>query len=292
MEGALPFTGFVLAAVMAGVAFLCWRKAMSYHVLLVESSHRFDALRHKLRKFEKDYTKITEQLADIKQQTEKQLKDAQGSITDWEQKYQQISSSYDEVREQNSQRELKVDHLSKQVDVMTAQLKEADAMKRELQDKVSYAQKAESQESKNAKAKLLDEVKEWRGKYRVLESEVKKTHVSYERLKKEAGKVGLDQLQANKRKLSHYKHLYQSMRGLREMADERNNNWELALKKLSTWVLKKHDKKADYSSAPIGSLVGGALEKIGDGLIADEFSRKGATVKSVSNAEQVDSAGQ
>jgi len=287
VEGILPFTGFVLAAVMAGVAFLCWRKAMSYHVLLVESSQRFDALRHKLRKFEKDYANNCSQLLEKKQQLDISIKSNQELSLSWDEKFTNLSTSYDRAREDLSQKELKLDHLTKQVEVMTSQLREADNIRRDLQEKISYAQKSESEASKEVKTKLQAELKELKRKNHQLEGTTKSTQAAFDRIKRQAEKVGIDQLQANKRKLGHYKHLYQSMRGLREMADERNLNWERALRMLSGWVLSKDPKNLDQT-IPLGTVVGDALEHIGEGLITDEFSRSGAT-KSAATADQVES---
>jgi hypothetical protein len=75
-----------------------------------------------------------------------------------------------------------------------------------------------------------------------------------------------DDLVRFKRKAGQYYKLYMSMKGMREMAEDRNRNWELALQKLAGWVVTKtagQERTQTLAKSGIGPLVGEALEKIG-----------------------------
>ena len=72
------------------------------------------------------------------------------------------------------------------------------------------------------------------------------------------------------------------MKSLRDMADERNKNWESALRALSTWILttgplaKPNDPILTES---IGPIVGEALQRIGGRLISDDEAGERAAEK-------------
>ena len=64
--------------------------------------------------------------------------------------------------------------------------------------------------------------------------------------------------------------LFHSMRGLRDMSDERSQNWEIALKKMATWILTSSPVAIPNDpilSLSIGPVVGEALARIGSSLV-------------------------
>jgi hypothetical protein len=76
-----------------------------------------------------------------------------------------------------------------------------------------------------------------------------------------------------RRRSTHNETLFHSMRGLREMSDERSQNWEVALKKMATWILTSSPLALPNDpvlSQSIGPVVGEALSRIGSSLV--EFS--------------------
>ena len=85
--------------------------------------------------------------------------------------------------------------------------------------------------------------------------------------------------QISRRRNAHLERLYQSMRSLKIMAEERSTNWEFALKDLSTWTLTQQNSlpatsRQSIKDLPIGELVGGALEAIGKSLIEVEHENE------------------
>jgi len=71
-----------------------------------------------------------------------------------------------------------------------------------------------------------------------------------------------------RRKVAQYDRLYSSMKGLREMSEERNRNWEVALGRLASWILE--EKGVQHLPQAIGPLVGQAMQLIGAQLIDDQ----------------------
>lgn len=69
--------------------------------------------------------------------------------------------------------------------------------------------------------------------------------------------------------------LYKSMKGLKELTEERNQNWEKALRLLAQATLSSSTNPANSEQTEsLGTLVTSALERIGVQLIIDEHTIK------------------
>ena len=96
--------------------------------------------------------------------------------------------------------------------------------------------------------------------------------------------VNPDKIASVKRRAAHYERLYVSMKSYREMSEDRLQNWENALRKLSVWVIANNENKVEIIKSddsaidlilngaadpmgPLGPIVGLALEKIGTGFL-------------------------
>lgn len=108
-----------------------------------------------------------------------------------------------------------------------------------------------------------DELNRMRLRLNQLETELKK--------RGEATAPDTADLESIRRKAAQNEQLFLSMKSLREMAEERNKNWEIALRKLSTWILTSshiaQPKDPVLLQSSIGPLVGEALERIGCNLL-------------------------
>ena len=85
--------------------------------------------------------------------------------------------------------------------------------------------------------------------------------------------INLHTVDTLRRRSTHNETLFTSMRGLREMSDERSQNWEIALKKMATWILTSSSVAQPNDpilAQSIGPIVGEALARIGSSLL--EFS--------------------
>jgi chromosome segregation ATPase len=121
--------------------------------------------------------------------------------------------------------------------------------------------------ARKSEAIAATELQSLRGRIRQLEQELAN--------KNAAGTADPKELDAMRRRANQNEQLYLSMKSLREMAEERNKNWETALKKLATWILtSSHLAQAKDPALlqSIGPLVGEALERIGGKLVDGEDS--------------------
>jgi len=121
--------------------------------------------------------------------------------------------------------------------------------------------------------------KDWQTRLTVTET----LHQAAEQQAKSSDPAELHRL---KRKIAQYARLYNSMKGLREMSEERNRNWEVALQRLATWILE--EKGFSPLALAVGPLVGQAMQAIGAQLIDDHeimAPRDGAELASHMDSE-------
>ena len=166
---------------------------------------------------------------------------------------------------------LNLSSYKEQVDIMGEQLKTIDKEKfqaqRELSvlkdkaSKVSISSQKDFQSLESKVVTLTNENLSLKKQIQELESE------TIEKLKDQQ-KQDEAQILKLKKHLINSSFLYKGMRGLKEMAEERNQNLEVAVRTLSKWVLEQKNMDFDLSdSQPIGSILGEALESIGQSLI-------------------------
>jgi chromosome segregation ATPase len=275
--------GFVLAALMALLAFICWRKAAGYFALLMESSSRLESFREQLRSSEAEYAnkiKQSESTRDQNAKLEKQVTSLKSKF-DYEQK--KLELRIQELTDEKARAALQTDHLRSQVEAISTQLREAEGDLREAQNKVSYAVNQAEKKIQTDLEQRDKQLSEAKAKIRDLERSLKTSEdkqqknadqAAAERVRVAATAVDPEKLLEQQRKTAHFESLYRSMRGLREMADERNKNWEVALRKLAIAVLSAKRPVRELQDKSIGPLVGEALDLLGERLIDDEFTVK------------------
>ena len=82
--------------------------------------------------------------------------------------------------------------------------------------------------------------------------------------------IKLGTVDSLRRRSTHNETLFHSMKGLRDMSDERSQNWEVGLKNMATWILTSSHiaiPNDPILSQSIGPLVGEALARIGSSLL-------------------------
>jgi chromosome segregation ATPase len=111
-------------------------------------------------------------------------------------------------------------------------------------------------------------------KYETLQHEIMdikaEAQESIEEFKRSLPKIDPEELETLRRRALKNEQLFHIMRGHREMAEERNRNWESALRKLSTWILTSSSVATRNDPVPsneIGPLVGEALARIGQSIM-------------------------
>lgn len=194
----------------------------------------------------------------------------------------------------------KISHYKQEAEALTEQLVEMQADKKRKQEEwrqesLSH-QKSQSQEIRKQVDELQTSVQQLRRQNRDLEAQNRKIQAeittSQNRKEDKDNKSDFEKLKEEFiktfYKLQKTEHLYQIMKGHREMLEERSENWEKALRLIATWVLSERlgvpgikanlpEELGDsgQTSLPenLGSLVSLALEKIRQGhLVDDEFT--------------------
>lgn len=166
---------------------------------------------------------------------------------------------------------LNLSSYKEQIDVMGEQLKTIDKEKSQaqrelgiLQDKAQKVSSLTQKDFQSLESKVVSLTNENLSLKKQIQELESKT---IEQLKDQQ-KQDEAQILKLKKHLINSSFLYKGMRGLKEMAEERNQNLEVAVRSLSKWVLEQKHIDFDLSEAqPIGSILGEALESIGQSLI-------------------------
>lgn len=245
-----PALGFVALAITGGLAVYYWRRSAGLYALLVEGANRFEELRHRNAQLEQISVKAEEKFKQHRETTARLTQntdDARATAADLTRR---LEAKAMETRLISEKLELQKGHLEKQLNKAQDMLRIAEEQRLDqiLKDKELQAKIIDLEKTKNdieSRAKALDPM----------------------------------ELRKLKRKISQYDRLYSSMKGLREMSEERNRNWEVALRKLSLWILAdEHQARPELAQLPIGPLVAKSMQAIGAQLIDDDEHSPGAAV--------------
>jgi hypothetical protein len=264
-----------LAVVAAGAAFYYWRRSSSLYALLVEGANRFEELRQRNSQLEQAMQKAEDRM---RQQREAALRLEKG-VDDAREKaaelVRRVEAKDHELRVVTEKLELQKAHLEKQLAKADERMRLAEAARKSAEDSLAEQVHAVQTVAEQQVARALEEARLTADAARqdvglrereltLRLRELEKNHAVAQKKVKDADPVEMRKL---RRRIAQYDRLYNSMKGLREMTDERNRNYEVALTRLSAWVLRS----TGHGQIPqqIGPLVGGALQAIGAQLIDD-----------------------
>ena len=186
-------------------------------------------------------------------------KDLEASKSKFEEQKQVLERTISEQKQRMAKLKHQLEHFECQAEALTTQLKEHD------QDKKLYRQKFEEQNQSSEKKhtdkinNLTSKINELQNDKKDLQAELNKKAKHNAKLQEKIKALDPYSVKKAKAKIGQYNHLYKIMRGQKELTEERNENWELALKLLSHWVidlLKPKNPKTEN----IGQLVATALE--------------------------------
>ncbi|MEN9836208.1 MAG: hypothetical protein RL011_2401 [Pseudomonadota bacterium] len=263
----LPAAAMGVAAIASGVAIYQWRRAAGLYSLLVEGANRYEELRQRgtaLEQLSKQHEDQFRKQCEANKRINQSLDEARSQTATLTQRLEQKTHEIHVVTEKL---ELQKKHLERQLAKSEEQLSIAEQQRLAATERLTASEQQLSDLQRRAreeKSTLQQEIslrdKDWQA--RLYEAE--KSKATAEKAAKSGDPVELKRL---KRKVAQYERLYSSMKGLRELSEERNRNWEVALSKLSAWILEEKG----FASIPsaIGPLVGTALQSIGAQLITD-----------------------
>jgi myosin heavy subunit len=266
----LPALGYILAAIAGGFALYYWRRAGGFYDLLVEGANRFEELRQRGQQLESALAKAEARLKQHKetaQSLERAVDETRGQAAELAKK---LEAKEHEVRYVAEKLELQKGHLEKQLAKAAEQLQTDGGARQETEARHSAALAETRQRASQRERELSDRLRDVNAKLESAEKRLAAETASRAVLEKRVSDADPVEMQRLKRKVAQFDRLYSSMKGLREMADERNRNWEVALRKLSAWIIKQRSGgRAGALPEAIGPLVGQALQVIGAQLIDD-----------------------
>lgn len=271
MSVALGILTPVLALASLAFAFYFWRQQQKLQYVLRDAHARLQAGRAGYDQLQEEHNKTAACL----QTAQEMLQEMESIAHDAREKSASLAAAHEVESNEKGEKlralSLQLEHLREENQALKEQLRdwdeEAAHEKRRLQSEL------QSQiDSLKAQLRKHTETGEqgataWREKLRESHRQREQLAQRVDRMKQVLQKINPDDYHRSKAKIKQLEQLYLSMKGLRELAEERNRNWEFALRQLSSHILKMPFD----ARAPIGEVVSRALESFGSQLVEDSL---------------------
>lgn len=260
---------FALPALLLGaLAFVLWRRAGERAILFDELARRLDQTKAELKDTTDRLDRANEKNATLRDQmhrVERAVDEARAKTNDL---IRQTETRENEWRETRDKQARLTETLTKQVETLTAQLAESGTREREAESRSANARAERDHRAEAARDELQSKLKETHARVSELANKLARAEDRAEELRKRAAEANPEELKQARHKAAQYARMYESMKGLRDMAEERNVNWEVALRHLATWILDHtQPKRAARPDQTLGQIVGEALERVGARLV-------------------------
>ncbi len=265
---AIGFVGFVLSTT---IAIYFWRRSSGLYSLLVEGADRFEELRNSNKRMQEAGVALETQLK----------RERRGKAN--------LEAGIDEARAKSSELTQKLEIKDHELAIINNKF---DLEKNGLDQKM--AQQAAQTEAYQAQLQAANEQTEAlkiHNKLQIeeLEAQLEAASNSAKKLETQLETVDISTVKTAKRKANQMERLYNSMKGLKEMSDERNTNWEAALRVLSKWIVQNHGGESKDIPLAIGPLLAKALQITGNQLIEDsEFEHGDVRAQGASKAANME----
>ena len=284
----LPFFAVAVAILSFAATVYFWRRSEHIAAILMDGAKGYEELRQKNTRLEASVLTFEKQIADLKRKDEENRRYLTQQSTQAARAEQAHLDHARDLERKLRNAEQQRDHMIYVHDSLKAQFEETSIRSEEL----STAAAAWSSE----RAEIRKQIEDAGGKsLATLKAELIQERNLNQDLSQELKKfkskdvINPRDFDTLKRRASHYERLYSGMKGLRDMVDERNKNWEDALVKMARWILtsspvaKPHDP---ILNAGIGPVVGEALERIGVKILdIDDHAEAEAERKQLSDLE-------
>ena len=250
----LSLLAFTCTGLVGILAFYLWRKAAANYTLLVETATTFDNIRRENLRLSETARNQFEELKQLRTGAATARSDADTARRD-------LADILEKMQILETESRRSKERLSQERHQFIAQLETSNAQIESLKNRAADAQAV-------ADLGLTSELNASQERASSLAQNLARTQAELTAVKAAVANE-LETMHKTKRRNTQLERLYQSMRSLKIMAEERSTNWEYALKDLSTWTLNhqailpaEHIKKMS-----LGELVGGALASIGKSLV-------------------------
>lgn len=248
------------ALILGLVSVYLFRRSTGYHHLLQEAANRFEEgrrINESLKKINEEHRSELELLRQTSRRLDQQNAEFRAKTNLLQIELKKASElPTDELNSILN----KNDILTEELKAVTNQLRMAD------RERTEWKNKAENLE-KETTAKYLQTIEDKNSEIKGLKDIFSNLEAVTKKESSETIQTLTSEIQVLKKKLVQHNHMMKSIKGTKEMLEERIGNWETALRILSSHVLgsentNKHQK--------IGVLVGSALESIGQEILPEE----------------------
>ena len=258
----MSLLAFTCPGLVGILAFYMWRKATANYTLLVESATTFDNIR-------RDNQRLNEAARSQFDELKQLRAGAATARSDSDIARRELANTLERMQILDTESRRAKERLSQERHQFITQLETANAQIEFLKNRVAEVQAV-------ADLGLSNELKISHERASTLTQNLARTQAELTALKASIASE-LEAMHKTKRRNAQLERLYQSMRSLKIMAEERSTNWEHALKDLSTWTLNQQAllPPAHVQQMSLGALVGGALASIGKSLVEVDHEQVG-----------------
>ena len=268
----LVMTSMLVAILATATAFLFFRRATRFRNLLLEGGRLYDEQQQILNHQKSCISSLESELTGLRIDCNKARTAYLDATTKEAAQTSEFLHTQTTLERRLANAELQRDHILARYEALQAT--QDDTLQSERDKNLQTTQAANDKNTR-----LQADNNDLRRRFNDLEQELNQL--------KSTPSVDARTFETVRRRAAHNEQLFHSMRSLRDMADERNRNWESALRSLSTWSLtlsplaKPNDP---ILSESIGPIVGEALQRIGGSLIAEDHASELAAEKHAMNA--------
>ena len=255
---AITILGYALAAASMFFAWLQLKKASEAQSLREQDQKDLAGLKKKDKQWSTGQKTHQNQINEKNKLISKLEKDLDQKHARLQSKVEELQASIAEKESQQQKLFGKVEHFKTQSEALLSQLQEIDQEKKEYRIKLAELEKEFKAKIEQETAPLAEQLKNAQGKVKNLENKLKTKENRLKKTQEELKKLDPHALKKAKSKISQYNHLYNIMKGQKDLIADRNSNWELALRMLSTWVCNEKGQKEHPEN--LGALVAKALE--------------------------------
>ncbi len=270
--------GYMLSGLVSALLIYFWRRTLFLQNAMQEKRRQEDLIKENEKNLQ---YKIDEIRQDLKYKN-KDIEKLQKDLSEVQGNFQTLSDQHRDLEESSFQKEQRLDndleHYKSQASVLLEQLKEIDDEKAKISEELKKMEsKFQSQERELLKKSKKD-IESIESKNRQFGDERKRFEQTIAKLQSRVNEIDFDEVKKVRKKILQYQHFYNTIKTQREMLEERNKNWEVALKLLSQWILKNQLSSSHHHIPDnLGELVSSALEATKQGyLIDDEYTEKRA----------------
>jgi chromosome segregation ATPase len=265
------FFGYILAATFGIISAVLYFRIQTLKLFLTDAAKRFEAGKRAYFDLDKNAKELVDQNSFLLSRAQKLDATLEENRARYAKKARELEVQLEEQKRQKLVNERATSHLDEQTKSLTDQLRASENERIKLRDTLNREFQQKNEPILKESAVLRSDLKTAQDQNTNLQKENARLRKMLEKQETALQEVNIDMVKKIRKRAQNLEQLYMSMKGLRELAEERNQNWEVALRALSAYVLSENnDKVGNYSS--LGEAVAMSLEKIGVTMIVDEFA--------------------